>query len=523
MKSRSLLWLLSALLIIVLLAGCGGAKSVSSADSEPVWYDSSDQSSDESTLPERCDPSITFHDVIIPIGDLFVWEENTAERCIIYREGLGRIYLTREEIAPEKVDLAYQRTSDDEHEYWKYESPAIGLYDCETSIHQDDSATFLTRFYVEGGLYELSFLASSPADIPWCYEWFVDLMNGIRPTDEAAAGIAASQTENAQSETTSSDTASSETASSAEEEPEEETIHWPDLIRQLNGAESSEFEALYAEAMEKIERLGLQDDWDAVCRSASAYLDYTNDEYLYEIGENYRFHSNYGPTFPGLPEGVYLSNICRALENAGLDTPLMEKIYTPGNKLRPSSAVWKRDMLSLRGYPETAPEREPGDPIRVLVVYLGDIVIVDRTGMVTLTPDYADEMIEDVTKLWDQFFADIEGASLDDASYPVDDPEDMPRVQIVTDPEQADVILRYDLEYPFAGSYGPTGGLSVYNCHVDVSIRKADETEYLQFHYEHNAGNSVSARSGSTKLWMHIPDDIDNEIGTTILSWFPDV
>ena len=316
---------------------------------------------------------------------------------------------------------------------------------------------------------------------------------------------------------------SEEVSSAPEESEEDDTIRWTDLIRELNGADPAEFETLYTEAMEKIERQGLAEDWASVCRAASAYLDYAGDEYLFDVGENYRFYSAYGPSYPDLPEDVYFSNIRRALDADGLDTPFMERIYTPGNKAKLSAVLWPRTSISKRGYPETAPAREDGDPIRVLVVYLGDTVIVDREGIVTFTPSSLETAVEDVTKLWDQFFAGIEGASLRDASFPPDEGEPLPRVQIVGDPDEADVILRYDLEYPLAGAYGLNGQVSVYNCHVQVSIRKADDSDYLRFTYEHNAGETVTARSGSANVWIHIPSDIDNEIGTTILSWFPDV
>lgn len=84
---------------------------------------------------------------------------------------------------------------------------------------------------------------------------------------------------------------------------------------------------------------------------------------------------------------------------------------------------------------------------------------------------------------------------------------------IFTDnPNEASVLLAYKITYPFAGNYGPTGSLKVYNCAVDFSAYNLKNGESIDsVTYKNIAGTTVSSRTGSSALWLKMPDFISKD------------
>ena len=62
----------------------------------------------------------------------------------------------------------------------------------------------------------------------------------------------------------------------------------------------------------------------------------------------------------------------------------------------------------------------------------------------------------------------------------------------------------------------------VYNCQVDVWIWRVGTDQTAYFSYGNEAGNSVAAPYYGGSVYMSLPEDADNAVGQTILSWFPD-
>ena len=185
----------------------------------------------------------------------------------------------------------------------------------------------------------------------------------------------------------------------------------------------------------------------------------------------------------------------------------LEGLYTPGDDLSQSPLLWLGADLDEFGYPETAPQRQAGDPIRVLVADYSEIIGIDKVGMEDMDRQYSAQINNRVNDLLKRFFAGEELAG---------------QFLLVTDPAQADVILTITTSYPFAGNYGPTGAVKVYHCYVDVWIWHVGTDDTASFTYQREAENTITASIGATVVWKSLPDEFDNEVGRTILTWFPD-
>ena len=185
----------------------------------------------------------------------------------------------------------------------------------------------------------------------------------------------------------------------------------------------------------------------------------------------------------------------------------LEGLYTPGDDLSQSPLLWLGADLDAFGYPDTVPERQVGDPIRVLVADYSEIIGIDKVGMEDMDRQYSAQINNRVNDLLKRFFAGEELAG---------------RFLLVTDPAQADVILTITTTYPFAGNYGPTGAVKVYHCYVDVWIWHVGTDDTASFTYQREAENTITASIGATVVWKSLPDEFDNEVGRTILTWFPD-
>ena len=185
----------------------------------------------------------------------------------------------------------------------------------------------------------------------------------------------------------------------------------------------------------------------------------------------------------------------------------LQGIYTPGDDLSQSTELWLGADLDAFGYPDTVPERQEGDPIRVLVADYSEIIGIDKVGMEDMDRQYSAQINNRVNDLLKRFFAGEELAG---------------RFRLVTDPAQADVILTITTSYPFAGNYGPTGAVKVYHCYVDVWIWQVGTDDTASFTYQREAENTITASIGATVVWKSLPDEFDNEVGRTILTWFPD-
>ena len=475
---------------------------------------------------EPCGDVVVFNHLKFSDDYAFYWEINEPDRIKVARDEFGEIYVTWEELAPEKVDLTREYTDTETKRYWKYETEEIGLFDCKT-IAEGTNLIFDAMFYAAGCLYDLQFSAypndGERADEDWFYAWFTDLLEEIRLTEEGAA-IQAEMFPDWKPVQADEPEAEPEPEPEPEPTPEptpgKETINWHDMVSRLNEAGPEDFEAMYDEALAEISEKDLTAEWEIICQAISAYTDYAGNTSLKYTADSFpvRSDSYLSADYPGLPDNTSLYDIVIPL-NDNYDTPFIERIYVPGCSVEVRAAIWMASDLEEYGYPDTAPDRQPGDPVRILVANDSDVVIVDGEGSCDLIPEYADDIADDLENLWEGFFGDMEGTSFEDAAMGTPDC----RVKIVTDPAEADVILTYTLSYPFAGSYGMTGSLSVYNCIADIYLWQVGTANVLEYEYETIAGNSVSARAGSTRLWMHTPDDFDNELGRDVFAWYPDV
>ena len=522
MKSvKTWIRILSLVLVFLLAAGCG-----------PVSRDDSSRGEESaaSQTQDACEEEISCGGVILPVGPGFVWDEDGNDMIRVHRDGYGEILLGWREVDPINVELSAEHTDTETARYWKYATQEIGMFDCKTSGH-GNYLNINALFYVEGWLYDLDFTGDFRAvengDGEAMEAWFAEeLLPGIRLSEkgpfttivpelsEEPVYYGDLETPEFPGEITP------EPSPEPSPEPEKETIDWEDMVSRLNDAAPEEFDGMYEDALGEISEKDLNGEWEIICQAVSAYTDYVNNPKLKYTADSYPARSGnaLSAEYPGLPEGVSLYGLRTALNSSGLETAFVGRIYVPGCSLKVQAAIWMAADLAEYGYPDTAPERQPGDPVRILVVNNSDEVIVDGEGSCELSPQYAEDIREDVEKLWEGFFGDMEGASFTDAAMGSAEC----RVKIVTDPAGADLILTYTLSYPFAGSYGVTGHLSVYDCVADIALWQVGTENYHEYQYETRAGNTVSASPNSSKLWMHTPHEFDNELGRDVFAWYPD-
>ena len=520
MKSvKTWIRILSLVLVFLLAAGCGPASRDDSSRGEE---------SAPTQTQDACEEEISCGGVILPIGPGFVWDEDSDDMIKVHRDGYREVLLSWREVDPINVELSAEHTDTETARYWKYATQEIGMFDCKTSAH-GNYLNINALFYVEGWLYNLDFTGDFRAvengDGEAMEAWFAEeLLPGIRLSEKGPFTTIVPELSEEPVYYGDLETPEFPGEITPEPTPEpspEETIDWDHMVYELSKAEPEEFETMYDDFLAEISEEGLTEEWEKVCRAISAWKDYACNLPLRTAAEKYPIRTGMAisAAYKDLPAESSMYRIGTYLDESGFDIPLVERVYIPGCSLRIEPAIWMAGDLAEYGYPDTAPERQPGDPVRVLVVNNCDEVIVDGEGSCEISPEHLDDIMEDFNTLWERFFADLHGASLPDAYL---DQADQ-RVAIVTDPALADVILTYRLEYPFAGNYGQLGQLKVYDCVANIMLWQVGTENVLEYQYETRAGNTVSASVNSTRLWMHTPDDMDNEIGQAVLAWYPDV
>lgn len=78
------------------------------------------------------------------------------------------------------------------------------------------------------------------------------------------------------------------------------------------------------------------------------------------------------------------------------------------------------------------------------------------------------------------------------------------KIKFTGDPDQASIILKYSVTYPFAGNYGTS--VKAYGCEVAVkAIDAKTHKEIAKVVEGAYPGTTISVRSGSTKWWKNLP------------------
>lgn len=132
---------------------------------------------------------------------------------------------------------------------------------------------------------------------------------------------------------------STETTSAAEPAQDAQVESAPELFARLCAAPDDAFDATYVECINAVKENNLTKDWDALCATASACVDYFADETLKKTAETYRI---------GVDEiaSPFYKEVAPLVE-AGLSEKLLTAVYTPGNFLDLPPCVWVMEAEEL--------------------------------------------------------------------------------------------------------------------------------------------------------------------------------
>jgi len=314
----------------------------------------------------------------------------------------------------------------------------------------------------------------------------------------------------------------------AGEDAEQEALYKPGFGRlELFYEKDSDFSDYYGNTIENdrfdtiVFRMGPDTEGPITC---TADIQYISDHYSMVFTADPVDESEYTSRYDEILE--WINDLLLTLDLTSAEKEAADARTTPAPTPEPSPAqtsvvhivelhdpehysaypqLWLGADLDAYGYPESAPEQSTDEYIHLMVVDYSEIIAIDLVGMEEMSAEHESEILSRCNDLLGNFFSGEEVAS---------------KIKLVNEPEKADVILCITTSYPFAGKYGLTGSVNVYNCHVDVWAWKVGTQTSQTFSYAHDAGSSVSARPGATTVWKTVPDDMDNEVGRTILSWF---
>ncbi len=285
----------------------------------------------------------------------------------------------------------------------------------------------------------------------------------------------------------------------------------PEIFQSLCEVPEAAFEKKWNAAMKAVESKGLTDDWNKLTSTVSAYIDYLDAPDLMEVCD---------PSDPKHPKtsSPFFEEIQRSVEN-GLTPWLKDAIYTPGQHLELSGTVWIPAKLEAFAEGRGHMGRNPGDPIRVLVIDGSQKIATRDSGIMdmywlngNLRSKLHDDIYDRARSVWTGLFAEMVGETVRWTAYP----------------ELADVLLTIDVSYPAAGHYsGNATQASVFGCKLVVTAENAVTGESITRSFSNMPGSKTKAPIGSTIVWMELPDLRQDTKAAAfvsrVLQWFPDI
>ena len=312
----------------------------------------------------------------------------------------------------------------------------------------------------------------------------------------------------------------------------EKVIQVPDSVGRiydlLNGTREEDFEKVWTACMEKIAKKNMTEDWEALCRDFSAVVDEYDGSALYRLREEYGLglflSSRAGSLYRF--KARYRGEVVTSVKDGTVNPLLRERIYRPNCWLDFGGTLWlteeyEQRMSELAGSSFEPYARADGDPIRILVVDDSSTIRGDEINAEIFSDKkQVERIVERAETMLSGLFAGKEEEQLILVSYP----------------EAADVVIRIDTAYPFAGQYKYSDGTiaNVWNTVVtltayDMRGAQGAEQRSVTETFKHLAGETVTTYGG-TLIYMNVPDLTEVQYLSavqafveTIFSWFPDV
>ena len=279
----------------------------------------------------------------------------------------------------------------------------------------------------------------------------------------------------------------------------------PDMFKFL-AEDENRFDSRWESARKAISDKGITGEWDELCGTVSAAVDFLNDPDLSDTaGSLFFFRDN----------NTYLGDVLNTVEK-GLSPKMQEAVYSSGHRLNLPGTVWVRSVLDQRMEGLEAPERQKGDPVRIVVADDSKVIPDRAKGIVNILDDgklvseYKDDVHNRDGSIYGELFRKSERTDRRWTAYP----------------EEADVLLTITVNYPSAGQYaGNTGRAEVYSCVIILKAKNLHTGETKTEVFRKDPGNNITAAIGSTTVWMERPiisgKDDAIRLADTIMSWFP--